>query len=388
MSDNITRDDINILVSFLQQDPIPQLTNGPKVREFESKWSEWVGVKYSIMVNSGSSANILTLLCLKELHKNSKKREIIVPPLCWVSDVAAILHAGFIPVFCDINLTNLSYDINKLKNVITENTLGIISVSILGLNCYTDEFLKLVTDNELVLIGDHCESYGATYNGKKLGSLPEEFVSNYSFFFAHLASTIEGGMISTNDHSLYQLLRANRSHGMAREMTDNVLKQSIINNNPQLNKDFIFISPSYNFRSTELNAVIGLNQLKRIDSNVTLRSDNYKLFLEHIDSNKYITDLNIEGHANYAFMVILKEKDIVKRDFIEKTLLENGIEFRRGLSGGGSQLQQPYLIGKEYISNGEFPNMEHIHTYSWYIGNYPDLEKEKILQFVNILNKC
>jgi CDP-6-deoxy-D-xylo-4-hexulose-3-dehydrase len=200
-------------------------------------------------------------------------------------------------------------------------------------------------------------------------------------------STIEGGMICTNDEYFYQVCRSLRSHGMVREMTDENLKNKIINDNPTLNKDFIFLRPSHNFRSTEINAVLGISQLKKLDNNNQIRKNNFDRFISKLDSNKYITDLSTEGQCNYAFIVIMKEKSFELRDLIEKTLNENGIEFRRGLSGGGNQLRQPFLIKQYENELSNFQNVEHVHNFSWYIGNYPSLETEKIDFLVSLLNK-
>ena len=379
MSDNIDREDINTLVDFLNQDPIPKLTNGPKVVEFENAWGQWLGTKYNLMLNSGASANELTMLALNYIHGEG---EIIVPPLTWISDVASVLFAGFKPVFVDINLRNLSFDIDKLKAAITPQTKAIFLTHVLGVNALTDELIELCKEKNILLIEDVCESHGTTFKGQKVGSIG--FASNFSFYFAHHMSTIEGGMICTNDEHFYQVCRALRSHGMMREMTDNNFKQQIIDENPDLNKDFIFIRPAHNFRSTELNAVIGLSQIKKLDANNINRVNNFNYFIERLDSNKYITDLEIEGQCNYAFIVILKEPSFELRDKVEKTLSENGIEFRRGLSGGGSQIRQPFFKGQ--FNYDEFKNVDHVHHFSWYIGNYPTLEQEKIDKLLNILN--
>jgi CDP-6-deoxy-D-xylo-4-hexulose-3-dehydrase len=379
MSDNIDREDINTLVDFLNQDPIPKLTNGPKVVEFENAWGEWLGTKYNLMLNSGASANELTMLALNYIHGEG---EIIVPPLTWISDVSSVLFAGFKPVFVDINLRNLSFDIDKLKAAITPQTKAIFLTHVLGINGLTDELIELCKEKNILLIEDVCESHGTTFKGQKAGSIG--FASNFSFYFAHHMSTIEGGMICTNDEHFYQVCRALRSHGMMREMTDEKFKQQIIDENPDLNKDFIFIRPAHNFRSTELNAVIGLSQIKKLDTNNVNRVNNFNHFIERLDPNKYITDLEIEGQCNYAFIVILKEPSFEVRDKVEKTLSENGIEFRRGLSGGGSQIRQPFFKGK--FNYDEFKNVDHVHHFSWYIGNYPTLEQEKIDKLLNILN--
>jgi CDP-6-deoxy-D-xylo-4-hexulose-3-dehydrase len=381
MSDNINKEDIQSLIDFLSQDQIPKLTNGPKVIEFENKWGEWLGTKYNLMVNSGASANELLMLALKYIYGEG---EIILPPLTWISDISSVIFSGFKPVFCDINLKNFSFDIDKLKEVITPNTKAIFLTHVLGINGLTDELIQLCEEKNILLLEDVCESHGTTFKGKKVGSIG--YASNFSFYFAHHMSTIEGGMICTNDEHLYQICRALRSHGMMREMTNNDLKESIINNNKDLNPDFIFIAPAHNFRSTELNAVIGLSQLKKLDSNNDCRISNFKYFMEKLDSNKYHTDINMEGQCNYAFIVVLKTNNFDVRDNVEKTLRENGIEFRRGLSGGGNQLRQPYFKQNYNIDYDNFKNMEHVHNFGWYIGNYPTLEKEKIDKLLNVLN--
>ena len=381
MSDNISREDVDCLIEFLKQDPVPRLTNGDKVKEFENKWSEWLGVKHSVFVNSGTAANELTMLSLKHLYPEGG--EVIIPPLTWVSDVNSVLFSGFNPVFVDINLNNLSFDLDKLKGAINENTKAIFVTHVLGLNALSDSLLQLCVDNNILLIEDVCESHGATFNTKKLGSVG--FASNFSFYFAHHMSTIEGGIVSTNDDYFYQLCRSLRSHGMVREFTDKNLIKKYAVDYPDLNQDFVFIGPAHNFRSTEINAVLGLCQLDRLDSNNQKRIENFQHFVDKLDSKKYHTNFEMDGHCNYACIVIMKEPDFEVRDKIENLLTENGIEFRRGLSGGGNQLRQPYFKNKK-IDLSQFPNVEHIHNFSWYIGNYPTLEREKINTLINLLN--
>ena len=384
MSDNISRDDIDCLVEFLQQEPIPRLTNGPKVVEFEEKWSEWLGVKHSVFVNTGTAANELTMLALKYMYPDGG--QIIVPPLTWISDINSVWFADFDAIFVDINLKNLSFDLDKLERVITDKTKAIFLTHILGLNALSDRLLKICEDNNILLIEDVCESHGVTYNNVKAGSIG--FASNFSFYFAHHMSTIEGGIISTNDDYFYQLCRSLRSHGMVREFTDNKLIEKYTNEYSDLNKDFIFIGPAHNFRSTEINAVLGLCQLPKLDSNNKIRVNNFKYFVENLNSEKFYTDFEMDGQSNYAFIVIMKEADFELRDKIENMMNENGIEFRRGLSGGGNQLRQPFFKNKlkEHELYEQFPTIEHVHNFSWYIGNYPTLEIEKIDNLLGLLN--
>lgn len=381
MHNNITDEDAQVLVEFLSQRPLPILTNHRKVREFEEEWSKWLGVKYSVFVNSGSSANILTLLIIKEIFGDG---EVITTPLGWVSDVAAILHAGLKPVFCDIRLDTLSIDEEKLIAKITPDTRAILVTHILGYNGLSQKLLDICKEKDILLIEDVCESHGATFKSQKLGSFGD--ISNFSYYYAHHMTSIEGGMICTNNSLIYNTARSYRSHAMLREMDDAQLKDDITNRYPDLNKDFIFIAPAYNMRSTEINAVMALNQLKRLDANNITRKENLDIFLDNLDSQKYYTAFNREGNSNYAFTLLLNRPDMELRNKVEATLRENGVEFRRGMSGGGNQLRQPYLrrlFPNEYVM---YPVCEHVHHYGWYIGNYPELDKSKISDLCKLLN--
>jgi len=384
MENNITKDDINKVIEFLSQDEIPILTQNKNVCEFEEMWSEWLGRKYSVFVNSGSSANFLTLLALK--IKDPLRKKVIVSPLNWSSDIGAILTNGFEPIFVDINMTTLAIDEGELEIALEENkgeVAAVLLTHILGYNGLTERMLLLCRKYDVQLIEDVCESHGATFNGKKVGTFG--LASNFSFYYAHHMTSIEGGIISTDDESLYQLLRSLRSHGMLRESTDDELKKVYKNEHPDLNQDFIFIYPSYNMRSTEINAVIAKNQLLRLDENIRLRKINLNTFLDNLDPKKYHTDFNRCGNSNYAFTLLLNNPREISFEDVETTLRNNGIEFRRGMSGGGNQLRQPYMLGKH--SPKRFPNVDYVHFFGWYIGNYPTLEEEKIYYLVNILNE-
>jgi CDP-4-dehydro-6-deoxyglucose reductase, E1 len=385
MNNNITEDDADALVKFLSQRPLPILTNNKKVREFEEAWSKWLGVKYSVFVNSGSSANIITLAITAKL-KGYGKPEVLVSPLNWVSDISAILHAGLVPTFCDINLKTLAMDEDEVTKKISPRTSAVLLTHILGYNGLTEKIHFTCMDRDVMLIEDCCESHGTMYKHMKAGSIGE--VSNFSFYYAHHMTSIEGGMICTNDPTIYELARIYRSHGMLRECDDKEYVEDVAKLYPELNKDFIFMANSYNMRSTELNAVLALNQLSRLDDNNLTRKNNLDLFLNNLDSEKYYTDFNREGNSNYAFTLLLRNPDMEMRDKVEDTLSENGIEFRRGMSGGGNQLRQPYM--EKYLGSLEFenfPNVEHVHHYGWYIGNYPELTSVEIFKLTELLNK-
>lgn len=382
MRNNILREDLDAVIEHLKQDD-PILTHGANVRAFESEWSEWLGVKYSVFVNSGASANLLTMAILKIRYPDGG--EVITPPLGWVSDVASVLQNGFIPLFADIDSRTLAMDSEQILAKITDKTRAVFLTHVQGFDGLTDKLLDELKKRNIPLIEDVCESHGATHNGTKLGCFG--WISNFSFYYAHHMSTIEGGMICTNDPDVYQQVRMLRSHGMVRESTDLSLRETYQAENPDLNPDFIFAFPAYNTRNTEIGGIMGRTQLKRLDQGVARRTENLLRFLSKIDSQKYRTDFKLEGSSNYAFNLILNEPDDLLVERLMQKMRESGVEFRRGSAGGGNQIRQPYLKG--IVPEGhhlDFPQTEHVHFYGFYIGNFPDLKAEEVDELCSILN--
>jgi len=380
MEDNITKEDLDTLIAFLKK--MPRLTQSTNVLAFEKEWSEWLGVRFSVFVNSGASANLITMAALKHLYGTG---EIIVPPLTWVSDIASVIQNGFEPIFVDINPKNLCMDDAQVISKLNDKTRAVFLTHVQGFNGLTDRLLRGLKERNIPLIEDVCESHGATFKGKKLGSFG--LISNFSFYFAHHMSTIEGGMVCTNDEMIYDTMRMFRSHGMVREAIDVDIKAKYVHENPDLSPDFIFAYPAYNVRNTEIGAVLGRSQIKRLDQNNVKRRENFEQFIKNLDPGKFRTGFDLEGSCNYAFNLVLKKADPNFRDIVESALKNAGVEFRRGSSGGGNQLRQPYL--KDFIPEKEFekyPEVEHIHFYGYYIGNYPTLEKQKILDLCKLLN--
>ena len=380
MYDNISIQDRKIAAKYIRNSNI--FTQSKKVKEFEQKWSKWLGVKYSVFVNSGSSANYLTFLAIKIIYGTG---EVIVPPLTWNSDINAVIQNNFKPKFVDINLNTLSMDPNKVIKNLNKNTKAVFLTHAQGFNGLTDELLKTLNKKKILLIEDVCESHGATFKNKKLGSFGK--ISNFSFYYAHHLSTIEGGMICTNDKKIYETIRILRGHGLLRESGNKKFENKVKKKFNKLSPNFIFLYPGFNMRNNEIQAVIGINQLKRLDSNNILRAKNFELFLSKLDKNKFFTDYIIEGNSNYAFPLILKTKSFRKRDSFEKHLTKNKVEFRRGNAGGGNQMRQPYLKKIVKLKNfNDFQNVEHVHHFGYYIGNFPTLSPKKIIKLVNIIN--
>jgi CDP-4-dehydro-6-deoxyglucose reductase, E1 len=383
MRNNITREDLDAMIEHLRQDD-PILTNGPICKKFEQSWSEWLGVKYSVFVNSGASANLLSMTALK--IKYPQGGEVIVPPLTWISDVSSVLQCGFTPVFVDVDMDTLGMTTDGILNAITDQTRAVFLSHIQGFDALTNELIIELKKRNILLIEDVCESHGATHKGKLCGTFG--WMSNFSFYYAHHMTTIEGGMVCTDDEETYQILRMLRSHGMVREMASDKLKLAYKLANPELNPDFIFAYPAYNMRNTELGAILGIQQIGRLNDNIEKRNRNHELFLSKLDTTKYYNGFKLVGASNYAFNLILKEKNDELVTRLMNKMKSEGVEFRRGSAGGGNQLRQPYLkniVPKDYHLN--FPITEHIHFYGFYIGNFPSMTEEEVCEIVDIVNR-
>tara|TARA_X000000950_G_scaffold35644_1_gene38108 strand:- start:4154 stop:5335 length:1182 start_codon:yes stop_codon:yes gene_type:complete len=381
MTNNILQEDKKALINFIKS--TNKFTNGIKVKEFEKKWSKWLGVKYSTFVNSGASANLISLHILKELKKN--KTEVILPAFTWNSDVVSVLNAGFKPIFVDIQLKNLALDEEQVKKKINKNTAAIFLTHAMGFPGISSNFLKFIKKRKIFLIEDVCESHGAKLNDKKLGSLGN--ISNFSFYYAHHMTTIEGGMVCTNSKQIDTIVKMKRGHGLLRDSQNNTLINKTKRKLKDLNSDFIFLTEGFNLRNNELSAVIGLQQLKRLDKIIKARNANHRLFINNLRKDIFFTDFDLKGSSNYAFQLILKKRNKRLFNKVLSVLKNNSIEYRVGSVGGGNQLRQPYLksynFKKKYKS---LKNTEHMHFYGLYIGNYPYLNHKKIVKLCRLLD--
>lgn len=384
MRNNIAREDLDALIEYLRQ-PDSILTQSKNVRAFEEEWSRWLGVKHSVFVNSGSSANLLSMGVLRLRYPEGG--EVIVPPLTWVSDIASVLQNGFTPVFVDIDPRTLGMDPAQVISRLTPRTRAVFITHVQGFDALTDELVRELARRGVLLIEDVCEAHGATHNGRKLGTIG--WISNFSFYYAHHMSTIEGGMVCTDDPEVHQQLRLMRSHGMVRESDSEEFRGAYHRRCPDLNPDFIFAFPGYNMRNTEIGGILGRSQLRRLDEIVRRRNENLDVFLACIDRDAFRTDFRTEGCSNYAFNLILKEPDRALTERLMQRMREERIEFRRGSAGGGNQLRQPYLRG--IVAEDEhrkYPHVDHVHFHGFYIGNFPDLEQTTVRRLCDILNDC
>jgi CDP-6-deoxy-D-xylo-4-hexulose-3-dehydrase len=384
INDNVSQKDREVLSDFILSNQ--RLTNGLKVREFEDMWSKWLGIKHSVMVNSGASGNFLSIALVKELYGIG---EVIVPPLGWVSDISSVVQLGMTPVFVDISMDNLSITAENIEKAITPQTKAIVLVHCLGFNAINEKILEISKKYNLVLIEDCCEAHGATFKGQKVGSFGD--ISIFSFYFGHHITTIEGGMVCVNDDNANDIVRLFRSHGMTREGSQE-LQDNFVRNYPELNPLFTFAVAGFNVRSTEINAVLGIEQMNRIDSNVDKRRHNFKVWLDNLDKNKFYTEFDVEGNSNFALPLIMKrgyeDRFNINDDFsgVRDILDLSGVEYRLGTAGGGNQALQPYLKKYEHRIEGDLTNVNYVHSNSLYIGNHTDLNDEQIINLCKRLN--
>jgi CDP-6-deoxy-D-xylo-4-hexulose-3-dehydrase len=381
MSNNILKSDKKKLINFIQSSN--KFTNGHKVKEFETKWSDWLGVKYSTFVNSGASANLITLHILKEINKNKNKNEIILPAFTWSSDIVSVINAGFRPVFVDINFKNLAINEEMVKKKINRNTLAIFLTHAMGFVGISKKFINYIKSKKIFLIEDVCESHGAKIGFKKAGTFG--IISNFSFYYGHHMTTIEGGMISTDSKKIDRLAKMKRGHGLLRDSQDKkYIKKNLIKYK-DLNNDFIFNTSGFNMRNTEIAAVLGIEQLKRLNKNIKTRNYNHDIFLNNLRDDIFFKNFSLVGSSNYGFHLILKKRDKILFIKVLKILRKNLIEFRLGSLG--NQLRQPYLRNfqtKEAMNR--LKNTDHMHFYSVYIGNNQFLKKDKIINLCKNLD--
>ena len=353
MNNAITSSDKLKLIEFISS--TDSYTNGVKVREFEDEWSKWLGCKHSLFVSSGSTANFLLLAAVKELYNILPGSKVLVPACTWVTNVAPVFQLGLEPVFVDIDFNTFSFDVTKLPD---EDIKIVFITHLLGLNAPV-EALKEKYPNALFL-EDICESHGVKdVNGVKRGC---ETGSTFSFYYGHHMTTVEGGMVCTDDDKLYELMCLKRSHGMARNLMPRNY-QAAIEMFPDIDPRFLFLTDGYNFRSTEFNAVLGLEQLKRLDRSIEIRRENYKYFIENLDGELFYVPPFDEGNSSFCFPFICKSKD--EKNKLLEIFNELGVETRPVVAG--NLLIHPFL--EKWKDSVEVPNATRLNECGIYIGN-------------------
>jgi CDP-6-deoxy-D-xylo-4-hexulose-3-dehydrase len=352
-----------------------KFTSGVKVREFEAAWSKWIGSTYSLFVSSGSTANLLLVAAVKELYNIPNGAKVLIPACTWVTNVAPILQLGLEPVFCDISLDTFSFNMAALPKADVEI---VFTTHLLGIDAPVEKLKERYP--KAIFIEDICESHGVMDPvGVRRGG-GSSLASTFSFYYGHHMTTIEGGMISTNNHELYNLLRLKRSHGMAREL-DGPDYAAESAKYPQIDPRFLFLTDGFNFRNTELGAVLGLSQLERLDESIRIRRANYAHFVSRLkEYTEFHVPSDSETNSSFCLPIVCRSRERMQK--LKIALVEAGIETRPIVSG--NLLIQPFL--KQYYSIS-VPNAQILNDNGFYVGNNQYVTIEMIDGLFEIINK-
>ncbi len=376
MQDTIsTSDKIRMLKFIVSSD---SFTSGEMVRKFENKWNTWLGSKHSLFVSSGSTANFLLVAAIKEKYGLKNGDKVLLPSCTWMTNVAPVMQLGLQPIFADISLRNYSFDIEDLKRIkILHPDIKLIFVThLLGFAAKNNKYQEIFPD--ALIIDDVCESHGCRFEDRtKVGS--NSLGATFSFYFGHHMTTIEGGMVCTNDTDLYDLMKMKRSHGLARE---SVNFEYWANRYDDLEKSFLFVTDGYNFRNHEIPAVLGISQLKRLDKMIDRRKKNferyYQIMMSHTDSF-YVPEYTY-GNSSFAFPLVAKNNDTFNN--LKELFQYNRIEYRPVVSG--NLMRQPFLSSEKMASGLESYNINRLDT-GLYIGNNHFVNSENLDMLSSIL---
>ena len=363
----------------------PRLTQGDKTKEYEAAWSKYLGVEKSLSVNSGSSANLLMLYALLEAGDLEPGDSVVVPALSWSTDLAPIIQLGLKPILCDCNMEDFSLDLDELERILYEGVISeergikirrrakaVIVVPVLGFVPDMEKVAFTCKRHNVILLEDCCESLGSEYKGQKLGTFGA--MSTFSTFFGHHISTIEGGMVCTNDLKYDKILRSIRAHGWGRDWTEEQQEEAQLEwGVSEFDAAFTFYTAGFNCRSTDLQAFLGLRQLQKLPDIVTKRNINYKHYLRLLGTGEDPEGVFV---SNFAFPIISQDRDRIVRE-----LTKNGIECRPLICG--SLGEQPVYI-KRY-GKLELPNASFIKKYGMYVPNHHLLSVEDIEKIAGVI---
>lgn len=365
-TETIDKNELFLLTEWIQAGN--RLTKGDLTSSFEKSFASYIGSKYSIFVNSGSSANLLAAYSL--LHSGYlKNNKVIVPAVSWVTTVSPFIQFNFEAFMCDCNLDNLGLDLNYLEALCKKHNPGLVVLcNVLGHANSIEEIQYLANKYDFYIMEDNCEGLGSEYNNKKLGTFG--LCSSFSFYYGHHISTIEGGMLCTDDFALYNLMLSIRSHGWSRDLAPIKRQQLQRDHNvDELSNFYTFYNSGFNLRSTDLNAFLGISQLKKIDQIVNKRESNYFYYKDKLD-NFWSQNSHTSKLSSFAYGMLIEDKLTV----YEKAK-KNGIEIRPLICG--NLARHPFW--KERISDyPNFKNADIVHNKGIYLPNHLDIEESDI----------
>lgn len=359
------------------------VTMGAQVRAFEAEFAALVGAKHAVMVNSGSSANLLALAVLSNPSLPGALRpgdEVVVPAVTWATTISPILQHGCVPVLVDIDPTTLNLRPEDLANALSSRTRAVMPVHLLGNPVDMGPLLEFAAQHDLWVIEDTCESLGSSIGGQMVGSFGD--CGTYSFYFSHHITTIEGGMLVTSDDRIADLARSMRAHGWTRDMTN---RAEIEAANPWIDPRFLFVNVGYNLRPTELQAAFGLVQLKRLDSFNVSRRANAEYLLDAM------SDLSSSGHLEFV-----TEQHGARSTWFGFTVMAHSGEARRHLSRhleargiatrpivAGNLAVQPAFRDNPHRTVGHLAGATQVGERGLFIGNHPNLSRPQLEHIVD-----
>ncbi len=369
-----------------------QLTMSRKTKKFEKNFAKKMGSKYALMVNSGSSANLLVTFAACNPMRNNRFKvgdEVLIPSVCWPTSLWPLVQAGLKPVFVDVDRDSLNVNSKLLIKKITKRTKVIMLVHILGNSTEVNKITKIAKRKKIIVIEDTCESLGSTYKNKYLGTLGD--FGTYSFFYSHQITSGEGGMIVCNNRDDYELLQTMRSHGWSRELKD---QKKIEKDNPGLDPRFIFVNSGFNLRPTDITAAIGFNQFKRLKTFIKIRNINCKKIINGLKKSKawnnqfsfFKINPNVKP-SFFGFPILLNKKYLGKRKRYLSLLDKLSVETRAIMSG--NLLNQPAIkLHKLGNKKDKFTQAQKIEDLGFFIGLHTKILNNKSLnKLVNILLK-
>jgi len=356
---------INVIVSG-------NMTMSTMTEKFEKNFIKKIKSKHALMVNSGSSANLLALQCLINPYRKNKLKkgdEVLIPAVCWPTSLWPIIQCGLKPVFVDVDKNNLNIDLDDLKKKISNKSKALMLVHVLGISTNMDELLKIIKRKKIILIEDSCESIGAKYKNKYLGTFGE--FSSFSFYYSHQISSVEGGMICCKNKEDENIIRSLRCHGWARDLRN---QKEIEKKYSNINKKFLFVNSGFNFRPTDIQAAIGLSQFNSLNEFINTRRINRSKIIKKLLNDKrwnyQVKFISVNENIKpswFGLSMLINKRFKKNKDLILKRLDYFGIENRPII--GGNFLKQPAV--KRYgirQKSKDFPNANYIHDHGLFVG--------------------
>ena len=383
LDDAFSKSDIAKGVKVLKS---KQITMSKETKIFEKNFAKKIGAKFALMVNSGSSANLIALFSsINPLQKNPLKKgdEVIIPAICWSTSLWPIIQAGLKPIFVDVDLDTLNMSIKDLEKKITKKTKAIMCVHILGLPTDMAKIQLICKKKKLILFEDTCESLGTTYNKKHLGTFGD--YGMYSFYYSHQITSGEGGMVVCGSEKNYNILKSLRSHGWSR---DTKFHRDIVKKYKNLDENFLFINSGFNLRPTDIQAAIGNNQLKRLDKFINIRNENREKIISHLKKspkwNGQFNFINAKKNISpswFGLAVLVNPLHKKKIKKFLKFINKKEIETRPILSGNFNNQPASKLYNISYKKN-KFPVSDLIQETGFFLGIHTKKINSKQLKFL------